>query len=646
MKKELPAIFFIIFLFSFLVETQSVFSQNYNIDSLETLLKNNSEEKKIPYYYALTDYYIYNAPNKAIRLANEFLIYAEKHDSTEIIDYCYQIIGEAYYLQENISKSLEYFKKYLDLQIKINNQNGIAKAYNNLGIVYRASNDYTRAIECYEKSLEIYQKINNISGLSGIYINLGVLHEYLNLFAQARDFYNRSLEIELKLEDPDGIATSYLNLGGIHMKLKNYENAIDFCTKSIEICILNDFSHTLEINYEVLSQTYKELNNPSEALKYFEKFIELKDLRHNQESNSSIAELEVKYQADKKQQEIDLLNKEKTQKHNMNIIFIIGLILFSILVVVVLLINKTRRRNNNILRTQNDNILVQKEEIEAQRDEIEAQRDEIKRQKDISDIQTKQIVKQNKDTTDSIEYAKHIQIALFPDKITLQKVLKQGFCLFKPKDIVSGDFYWVAQIGNRSVIVAADCTGHGVPGAFMSIIGINFLNEIVFDENTISPNVILNQLRKKIIKTMVSANRIDETKDGMDISLIIIDHDEMTLEYAGAYNNLFFIRDHMLDTVKADRMPVGISDKAMIPFTNHKIKVQTGDLFYLFTDGYADQFGGEFRKKFRAGNLRELLLEIHEKDMPEQKRILHETFLKWKGEQPQVDDILAIGIRI
>jgi len=646
MKKELPAIFFIIFLFSFLVETQSVFSQNYNIDSLETLLKNNSEEKKIPYYYALTDYYIYNAPNKAIRLANEFLIYAEKHDSTEIIDYCYQIIGEAYYLQENFSKSLDYFKKYLDLQIEINNENRIGKAYNNLGIVYRATEDYTRAIECYEKSLDIYQKLNNISGISGIYINLGVLHEYLNLFAQARDFYNRSLEIELKLEDFDGIATSYLNLGGIHLKLKNYETAIDYCNKSIEVCELNDYTHTLEINYEILSQTFKELNKQSEALKYFEKFIELKDLRLDQESNSQIAELEVKYQADKKQQEIDLLNKEKKQKHNMNIIFIIGLIFFSILVIIVLLINKTRRRNNNILRTQNDNILIQKEEIEAQRDEIEAQRDEIKRQKDISDIQTKQIVKQNKDTTDSIEYAKHIQIALFPDKITLQKVLKQGFCLFKPKDIVSGDFYWAAQIGNRSVIVAADCTGHGVPGAFMSIIGINFLNEIVFEENTISPNEILNQLRKKIIKTMVRANRIDETKDGMDISLIIIDHDEMTLEYAGAYNNLFFIRDHMLDTIKADRMPVGISDKAMIPFTNHKIKVQTGDLFYLFTDGYADQFGGEFRKKFRAGNLRELLLEMHEKDMPEQKRILHETFLKWKGEQPQVDDILAIGIRI
>jgi serine phosphatase RsbU (regulator of sigma subunit) len=290
--------------------------------------------------------------------------------------------------------------------------------------------------------------------------------------------------------------------------------------------------------------------------------------------------------------------------------------------------------------------MQQKEEIEAQRDEIEAQRDEIKQQIDLSELQTDRILKQNKDITDSIEYAKHIQIALFPDKITLQKTLKNGFCLFKPKDIVSGDFYWVAQIGNKSIIAAADCTGHGVPGAFMSIIGINFLNEIIYDEHVLTPKEILNQLRKKIIKTMVHANRISETKDGMDISLIVIDYDNMKLEYAGAYNNLYYIRDHMLNVIKADRMPVGISEKSIAPFTNHTIDIQKGDLFYMFTDGYTDQFGGPQRKKFRPGNLRELLLEIHENEMPEQKRILFETFINWKSKEQQVDDILSIGVKI
>ena len=646
MKNKLPAVFVILFLFSFFAVNQNVFSQDYNTDSLETLLKKAPEIEKNPYYYTLTDYFIYNAPNKAIRLANEFLIFAEKNDSTKIIDYCYLILGEAYFYQENYEKSLNYFKKYLGSQIQKENKKNIGKAYNNLGIIYRAMDDYSKSIECYEKSLQISTERNDTNSISNTYNNLGVLHEYLNLFAQAKDYYTKSLEIELQLNNNDGISTSYLNLGGLNLKLKNYNFAIEYCNKSIAICDSLDYKHTIEVNYDILYKTYKELGNTDKALDYLEKFYALKNKRINKESNTQIAELEIKYQTDKKQKEIDILNKEKKQKHTMNIILIIGLSLFIIQTIILLFINKIRRRNNNNLRNRNKEIIQQKEEIEAQRDEIEAQRDEIKRQKEITDIQTEHRIKQNKDITDSIEYAKHIQIALFPDKITLQKTLKQGFCLFKPKDIVSGDFYWVGQVENKSVIVAADCTGHGVPGAFMSIIGINFLNEIVFNENIIKPNEILNQLRKKIIKTMIQTKRIEESKDGMDISLIVIDNNEMILEYAGAYNNLYYIRDHMLDTIKADRMPVGISDKAIASFTNHSIKIQTGDLFYLFTDGYADQFGGALRKKFRIASLRELLLDIHEKEMPEQKRILHETFLNWKDKQQQVDDVLAIGIRI
>lgn len=646
MKTKIAAVFFIPFLIGLLSVYQECSAQNFNTDSLELLLKESSPVEKIKYYYILTDYYAYNEPNKAIRLANEFLVYGEKVDSADIIVYCYEILGECYYLRDNYDQSLTYFKKALGKQLESENELGIGKAYNNLGIVYRAKDDYTRAIECYEKSMQIYKKLNNISGLSGIYNNLGVLHEHLNLFAQARDFYTQSLKIELELEDMDGISTSYLNLGGINLKLKNFQKAIDYCSKSIAISEKLDYKHTIELNYDILYKTYSELNEKEKALDYLERFIELKSERINRESNSQIAEMEIKYQADKKQQEIDLLQKQKAQKHTTNIILIIAIFVFSIQAIVLFIINNKRRKNNNILRSQNDSILIQKEEIEAQRDEIEAQRDEIERQKITAEIQTKQILKQNKDITDSIEYAKHIQTALFPDKVTLHKVLKQGFCLFKPKDIVSGDFYWAAEINNKSVVVAADCTGHGVPGAFMSLIGINFLNEIVFDQHILTPSEILNELRKRIIKTMIHANRLDESKDGMDISLAVIDHDEMTLEYAGAFNNLFYIREHMLEVIKADRMPIGISDKAIAPFTNHIIKIKPGDLFYLFTDGYADQFGGKLRKKFRAGNLRNLLLDIHEKDMPEQKRILHETFLNWKGEQPQVDDILVIGIRI
>ncbi|MDA3953938.1 MAG: tetratricopeptide repeat protein [Bacteroidales bacterium] len=646
MINRIPAFFISIIIIFSTFGLNKIAAQNYNIDSLETILENSHGIKKIPIYYNITDYYVYNSPDKAIRYANEFLILAEKIDSTLIIEYCYQILGEAHYLQENYDNSLDYFTKYLNIQLEKDNKLKIGKAYNNLGIVYRTLDDYTEAIQCYKKSMEIYLELNNIEGLNNTYNNLGVLYEYLELFAQANEFYKKSLKIELGLNDQEGISTSYLNLGGINLKLKNYSKAIDFCEKSIKISDSLDFKHTLEVNYDILYQTYNQINNTEKALFYLEKFYELKNSRINQDSNYQIAELEIKYQSDKKQQEIELLNKQKKQKKLLNIFGFSGLFVFSGFIIFLILVNKLRRNNNRKLNVRNVEVMQQKEEIEAQRDEIEAQRDEIKQQIDLSELQTDRILKQNKDITDSIEYAKHIQIALFPDKITLQKTLKNGFCLFKPKDIVSGDFYWVAQIGNKSIIAAADCTGHGVPGAFMSIIGINFLNEIIYDEHVLTPKEILNQLRKKIIKTMVHANRISETKDGMDISLIVIDYDNMKLEYAGAYNNLYYIRDHMLNVIKADRMPVGISEKSIAPFTNHTIDIQKGDLFYMFTDGYTDQFGGPQRKKFRPGNLRELLLEIHENEMPEQKRILFETFINWKSKEQQVDDILSIGVKI
>ena len=646
MKQKLPAFFILLILIIYFLKINNSYAQYYDADSLEQVLKKSPDIEKIKYYYILTEFYIYDSPQKAIKLSNEFLILGEKLDSLSIIEHCYQILGEAYYYQDNFSRSLEYFTKYLDLKIEQGNEKEIGKAYNNLGIIYRAKEEYAKAIECYQQSLEINKKYDNYYGISGNLNNLGVLHEDLNLFSKARDYYQQSLELELKLNNLEGISTSYLNLGGIHFKLNNYNYAIEYCKKSIAICDSLKLNHSLELNYEILYKTNKKIGNNDLALAYLEKHRELRDKRVNEKMNTQIAEMEAKYQSNKQQQEIKNLHTQKRRKQRLNIIFIIIIVISTSQAIFLLVINKKRRKINRSLTQVNAEVLQQKEEIEAQRDEIEAQRDEIKRQKEISDFQTGQILKQNKDIKDSIEYAKHIQIALFPDKISLQTTLKHGFCLFKPRDIVSGDFYWVSQIENKSIIVVADCTGHGVPGAFMSIIGINFLNEIVNERHIYTPNEILNQLRKKVIKTMVHANKIEESKDGMDISLIVIDYEKMELEYAGAYNHLFYIRDHMLDSIKADRMPVGISEKTMKPFTNHTLKIQAGDQFYMFTDGYADQFGGPLKKKFRIGSLRELLLDIHEKPMDLQKRIMHETFINWKGKQQQVDDVLVIGVKI
>jgi serine phosphatase RsbU (regulator of sigma subunit)/Tfp pilus assembly protein PilF len=646
MSKLLPAKYIFVLFFLLLAGSYIAISQPVNADSLEKALSKSTELEQILLLKKLSEHYISNTPEKAIKMANKLLVLAEKYDSTEVVDYCYQILGQSFYFQNNYKKALQYFEKFLENQVKNNNESGLARAYNNLGIVYRAIEDYGKAIEYYEKSLEINKKLNDKRGLSSSYNNLGVLHEYLNLFAPARDYYQKSLDLEMELGDLDGISTSYLNLGGINLKLKKYNQAIEFCERSIQIAKVNGFNITVEITYDILYKIYKETGNYEKSLLYLEKFNELKDSRINEETNTQLAELELKYNSDKHKQEIELLNKQKRQRLILIYFFIGAIIVFILQSIFLIHENRRRRKNNQLLSLQNQEILQHKEEIETQRDEIEAQRDEIQRQIEIAEYHKDQVVKQNKDMTDSIEYAKNIQIALFPDKFTLQKVLNKGFCLFKPKDIVSGDFYWVAQIGNKSIIVAADCTGHGVPGAFMSIIGINFLNEIVFDEHVITPSEILNRLRKKVVKTLVNSNKVDEAKDAIDISLVVIDRESMKLEYAGAYNHLYFIRDHMLEIIRADKMPVGISAKAMDPFTNHEIDLQIGDQFYMFTDGFVDQFGGPQKKKYRIGNLRELLLEVHEKSIEDQKQIIFETFINWRGNQQQVDDILLIGFRI
>jgi len=647
MKKKLPALLFIYLILCIFIGNFNLSAQQNYADSLKTILNNTpSDTAKIPYYYALSEYYIFNAPEKAIPLANDFLLLGEKHDSTGIVDYCYLILGEAHFYQDNLQTSERYFTNYLKSQQKQENKQKIAQAYNNLGIVSRAMDNYPAAINYYNEALDIYRAFNDTSGIKSVYNNLGVLNEHLNLLSKALEYYQKSLSLEKEFNNPDGISTSYLNLGGIYYKLEQYEPALNYCQKAIPICDSLEYMITLEMVYDLMYKIYRDTGKPKEALNYFEKFYELNNKRLNQETKAKIAELEIKYQTDKNQKEIELLNKQKNQKSTINTILLIAIGVVFLQTFILLRIIAKRKRNNQILQLQNEEMSRKNEEIETQRDEIEAQRDEIQRQKEFADKQTDYILRQNKDITDSIEYAKHIQIALFPDKLTLQKILREGFCLFKPKDIVSGDFYWVAELDGKSIIVAADCTGHGVPGAFMSIIGINFLNEIVFDENEQKPSEILNRLRKKVVKTLVHSNRIEEAKDGMDMSLVILDHEKMKLQYAGAYNHLYFIRGHMLEIIKADRMPVGLSAKAMKPFTNHEIDIQPGDQFYMFTDGYADQFGGPLRKKFRIGNLRELLLEIHDKNIQEQKQILYESFINWKGEQPQVDDVLVLGFKI
>lgn len=308
---------------------------------------------------------------------------------------------------------------------------------------------------------------------------------------------------------------------------------------------------------------------------------------------------------------------------------IIALLLMGILAYYIFRAYKIKKEANIVLEEKNRLISAQKDEIEKQRDIAAAQRDQIAYQK--------------KHITDSIMYAKRIQAALIPS-LELFSDRLEHFVLYKPLAIVSGDFYWVSSKENMHVIIAADCTGHGVPGAFMSMLGVTLLNEIVNEKNILMPDQILNRLREEVIKSLKQVADEESVKDGMDAAVCTIDFSNNILWFAGANNPLYLIRGNELHHYRADKMPVAIHYK-MQPFTLNKIELQKGDAFYIFSDGYADQFGGPEQKKYMSAKLKETLVEIHSKPMLEQGEILDRIFEEWRGDNPQVDDVTLIGVR-
>ncbi len=299
------------------------------------------------------------------------------------------------------------------------------------------------------------------------------------------------------------------------------------------------------------------------------------------------------------------------------------------------------KKQNALIKNQNEEIKQQNEEITVQNEEILVINNEIS-------IKNIEIIKQNKEIKASIRYASKIQQAVLPFLKTLENHFSEYFVMYEPRDVVSGDFYWVNEYDNRMMIVAADCTGHGVPGGFLSMLGMTFLNEIVnkaiYNDDVLKADDILNSLREKVISSLRKSDDY-RAADGMDLSLVIINTKTMTLNYAGANNPIYIIRDSELYQLKADRMPIGLYSK-INPFTNHDLNIQSGDTIYLMSDGYQDQFGGPHQKKFSKKRLEKMLLEIQDQPLIAQKRILTNIFKKWKKASKQIDDVLFIGLKI
>ena len=306
---------------------------------------------------------------------------------------------------------------------------------------------------------------------------------------------------------------------------------------------------------------------------------------------------------------------------------------------------RTEVIGNNEITTLSEQFNIMLERLQKSYDELEQK--VIERTAEIYS-QKEKIETQNHQITDSIRYAKRIQTAILPSDELLDQTIKEHFVLFKPRDIVSGDFYWTGEKNGKSVIIAADCTGHGVPGAFMSMIGNTLLNQIINEKAITKPSDILWHLRKEIINLLAQKGSkvVTKSKDGMDVAICTIDYTNKKLEFAGANNPMFFIRNNELQVIKGSRQPVGTHMLEDEPFENHEMELQNGDRWYIASDGYQDQYGGELERKFMVGNLKRFLVEIHKKPMYSQKEIMNNTIEEWMANTRQIDDILVIGMKI
>ena len=398
---------------------------------------------------------------------------------------------------------------------------------------------------------------------------------------------------------------------------------------------------TLEKKNMILGRQEKEINGQKKIItKQQAEVTSQKDTLVSQAKNIEDQNLKIKEQTAKiSAQETVLIEQLKAiEKQKLLLYFaIIALILVSGLGYFIYRAYRIKIRANKILAEKNI-------KISKQKDEIEKQRDEIIHQKEIAETQRDQIAYQKKHITDSIEYARKIQTALLPS-LELFSADLDHFVLYKPRDIVSGDFYWVTRTDDQQIIIVADCTGHGVPGAFMSMLGVSLINEIIISKGIMQPAQIMNNLRDKVISSLKQKEQASEIKDGMDMSICKYDLRNKILEFAGANNPLYLFRDGELIEIKGDKMPVAIHVR-MKPFTNNRLELKKGDTFYIFSDGYVDQFGGSHLKKYLSKNFRNTLCEMQSMPMLKQGALLNEIFEDWRRDVEQIDDVTVIGVKI
>lgn len=565
---------------------------------------------------------------------------------------------------------IEEFKQKIERYKNEGNQKELANYLNKLAYVYWQIDALNEASNYFQQSLSINQELGNKNAQRIITNNLGLIHSELEDYQKAIDFFEKSLQFNLNRNNNEDIISDLLNIAMALHELKFFAESNNRAEQALEKALEIDNLQLTKSCFGLIAENYENLGDAAKAAEYFEKYGTVS--KHLQTQEVAVLESRseaFKAEAKKKEVELkstldtlgevlqmnremqlqnELLNKESQlaemarkeelarsearEKLRKMQLTLLSLVLGLLIIISLIILNQFRQKKKANIQLQNQNA-----QIEKQKAEIEEQRDLAEKQK--------------QKITDSIQYARRIQAAVMPPEEILTGTFRDSFILYKPRDIVSGDFYWLARKENLLIVAAADCTGHGVPGALMSMLGVSFLNEIVNKMvvnkhiSALNADEILNQLRNTVISSLHQTGEMNEPRDGMDIALTIFDLEARKVQFAGAHNPFYLIRNGELIQYKADRMPVSFHRRKDVPFTKHEIVLEPNDCIYLFSDGYIDQFGGPKGMKFLSKRFKALLTDIHDRPMPDQRKILDAQIEEWKGPGHQLDDILVIGIR-
>jgi serine phosphatase RsbU (regulator of sigma subunit) len=597
---------------------------------------------------------------EALESYQKALTIRERIGDQQGIANCYNNIGTIHAKQERYAEALESYQKALTIRERIGDQQGIANCYNNIGNIHKAQGRYAEALESYQKALTIRERIGNQQRIAGLYNNIGNIHADQGRYAEALEAYQKALAISERIGDQENIALSYTNIGTLYQAQGLYPIARTYFQKALTIAQSLGLQDYLDDIHLSLAQTDSAL--AASGLSHLWKSAYLhhrlhtayKDSVRNEASIRKQAQLESQYEYEKKtallkaQQEKERalaaaqLRQRETQR-NLSLlalsIALIGLATFAILY-------RKIRQQRDLIQKQADEIQQKNLALEQYNAELKAINQALEESNRIIQQQAETLLEKNEEILDSIRYAERIQRAILPSPEKWQRLLPESFLFYKPRDIVAGDFYWLEETERYIFLGVADATGHGVPGAFVSIVCANALHKAVLEEGLESPADILWRVREVVVSQLTQTG--EKVKDGMDIALIrFAKADRSRAVFAGANRPLWIVNAEGLLEVAGTRQPIGYVEE---PKAFEEVELMLGSrgpaMVYAFTDGIVDQMGGPKGRKLLPKGLREWLLSLWSQPVAKQAERLTALFETWRGDRPQIDDVTVVGVRI